>query len=398
MSEPAGHPGGLTPRAAKVVHMTTVDMSVRHLLLNQLLALRAAGFEVGAVSADGPDLGPVRAAGVPHWPVSFTRRLTPLQDLRAAWQIWRLCRRERFTIVHTHQIKAALFGHVAARLAGVPVVVHTVRFYFHEHTPPWKRRAWILLERFCAGFADVLLSQNREDVATAVATGICPPQKISHLGNGIDVRRFDRAAVAASRVAAVREEFGLPVGTPVVGFVGRLVAEKGLIEFFEAVARLRPAHPGLRVLLVGPIDHDKADSLGPEAAARAGIADLCIFAGYRHDLPELYAVMSVLALPSHREAMPRAPMEASAMGVPVVATNIRGCREAVRPDVNGYLVPLGDAGQLAAALDRILSDAALGARLGTSARELAIAEFDEQIIFGRVAAAYRQVLKTKVLK
>lgn len=86
------------------------------------------------------------------------------------------------------------------------------------------------------------------------------------------------------------------------------------------------------------------------------------------------------------------------MGVPVVATNIRGCREAVRPDVNGYLVPLGDAGQLAAALDRILSDAALGARLGTSARELAIAEFDEQIIFGRVAAAYRQVLKTKVLK
>ena len=97
---------------AKVVHMTTVDMSVRHLLLNQLLALRAAGFEVGAVSADGLDLDPVRAAGVPHWPVSFTRRMTPLQDLKAAWQIWRLCRRERFTIVHTHQVKAALFGQV----------------------------------------------------------------------------------------------------------------------------------------------------------------------------------------------------------------------------------------------------------------------------------------------
>lgn len=384
---------------AKVVHMTTVDMSVRHLLLNQLLALRAAGFEVGAVSADGLDLDPVRAAGVPHWPVSFTRRMTPLQDLRAAWQIWRLCRRERFIIVHTHQVKAALFGQMAARLAGVPIVINTVHgFYFHEHTPPLKRRAWLLLERFCALFSDVLLSQNREDISTAVESGICPARKIEHLGNGIDVRRFDRAAVPADRLARLRAELGLSAGTPVVGFVGRLVAEKGLVEFFEAIASLRPAHPNLRVLLVGPIDHDMADSLGPDAAARAGIADITVFAGYRGDMPDLYALMTLLVLPSHREGLPRAPMEASSMGVPTVATAIRGCREVVRPGENGYLVPVRDPAALAEAIDRILRDPPLAARLGARAREIALAEFDEQIVFGRVAAAYRRLLKAKGLE
>ena len=383
----------------KVVHMTTVDMSVRLLLLNQLLALREAGFEVGAVSADGADLGPVREAGVPHWPVSFTRRMTPFQDLKAAWQIWRLCRREHFTIVHTHQVKAALFGQVAARLAGVPIVVNTVHgFYFHEHTPALKRRAWILLERFCAMFSDLLLSQNREDIPTAIETGICDRDRIEHLGNGIDVRRFDRAAVPLDRLERLRTALGIPAGAPVVGFVGRLVREKGLAELFDAVGRLRARHPGLRFLVVGPVDSDMPDAVGLAAAVEAGIDDITVFAGYRNEMPDLYALMTVLALPSHREGLPRAPMEASAMGVPTVATAIRGCREVVRPDENGFLVPLGDPGALAGALDRILTDPALAARLGARARELAVTEFDEQIMFRRVAAAYRRLLAAKGLQ
>ncbi len=383
---------------AKVVHMTTVDMSVRHLLLNQLLALRDAGFEVGAISADGPDLGPVREAGVPHWPVSFTRRMTPLADLRAVWQIWRLCRRERFTIVHTHQVKAALFGQLAARLAGVPVVVNTVHgFYFHEHTPPLRRRAWILLERVCARMSDLLLSQNLEDIATAVETRICRPGQIEHLGNGIDVRRFDVARVTAARLTALRAELGLPSDAPVVGFVGRLVREKGVLELFEAVRRLRTRHPAVRLLVIGPVDADRADSLGPAAAAQAGIGDITVFTGYRHDLPELYALMTVLALPSHREGLPRAPMEASSMGVPVVATQIRGCREVVRSGENGYLVPIRDAPALSDALDRVLADPANHARLAAGARALALAAFDEEIVFARVRAAYLRLLAAKGL-
>ena len=152
------------------------------------------------------------------------------------------------------------------------------------------------------------------------------------------------------------------------------------------------------LLVVGPADIDMADAIGPSAAVGAGIEDVTVFAGYREDMPELYALMTVLALPSHREGLPRSPMEASAMGVPTVATEIRGCREVVRHDENGFLVPLRDPSALAAALDRILSDPALAARLSTRARELAVTEFDEQIIFGRVAAAYRRLLAAKGLQ
>jgi glycosyltransferase involved in cell wall biosynthesis len=383
----------------KVVHITTVDMSVRHLLLNQLLALRAAGFEVGAISADGPDLSEVQKAGVPHWPVSFTRRMTPLRDLKAAWQIWRLCRRERFTIVHTHQVKAALFGQMAARLAGVPIVVNTVHgFYFHEHTPPMKRRAWILVERICASRSDLLLSQNYEDIATAVNNRICRPQQIQHLGNGIDLRRFDPDKIANEQRTRLRTELGIPDGAPVIGFVGRLVREKGILELFEAVRTLRDIHPNLRLLVIGPADTDKLDRLGAASARDFGIADIAIFTGYRHDMPELYSLMDVFVLPSHREGLPRAPMEASAMGVPTVTTAIRGCREVVRTDENGYLVPVRDARALGGAIARVLSDHGLARRLGTRAREIAKRDFDEQVVFARVAAAYANLLEAKGMR
>lgn len=385
----------MTPRVA---HVTTVDMSVRHLLMNQLQALSAAGFEVAAISADGPDAVPVRAAGVRHLAVDFTRRLTPLRDLRAAWQLWRIFRREAFTIVHTHQIKAALFGQLAARLAGVPVVVNTVHgFYFHEHTPPLKRRAWILLEKICARSSDLLLSQNREDVATAIGAGICAADRIEHVGNGIDVRRFAAAAVRPERVRALRRELKLPDDALVVGFVGRMVKEKGVPELFEAVRSLRQREPRVRLLMIGPADVDKPDVMTPAAAGPYGIGDVTVFAGYRHDMPELYSLMRVAVLPSHREGMPRSPMEASAMGIPVVATDIRGCREVVRDGENGLLVPLRDPAALAAAIARVLADEGLAARLGASGRARAEAEFDERHMFARTIRAYARLLTRRGL-
>lgn len=386
----------MSARRPRVIHVTTVDMSVRHLLLNQLLALKEAGFDVAAASAPGPDIAPVEAAGVRHYAVPFTRRLSPLADLRAMWRLWRLFRRERFTIVHTHQVKAALYAQLAARLAGVPIVVNTVHgFYFHEHTPALKRRAWILLEKTAARASTLLLSQNREDIPTAIGEGICGRGKIEHLGNGIDVRRFDRAVVAPAATTALRREFGFAPTDVVVGFVGRLVREKGVLELFEAVRTLSVRYPSLRLLVVGPVDSDKPDALQPAAAAQFGIENISVFAGYRHDMPELYALMDVVVLPSHREGLPRAPMEAAAMGIPVVATAIRGCREVVRNGKTGLLFPVGDAARLAEAIDHILGDAELAGRLGAEARRVAMAEFDERLVFRRVASAYARLLRDR---
>jgi lipopolysaccharide/colanic/teichoic acid biosynthesis glycosyltransferase len=386
-------PGSGRPR---VVHVTTVDMSVRHLLLNQLLWLREAGFDVAAVSAPGPDLEPVVRAGVPHFAVPFTRRMAPVADLRAFLALWRLFRRRNFHIVHTHQVKAALFAQLAARLAGVPLVVNTVHgFYFHDHTPRMKRRAWVLLERALARLSHALLSQNREDVATAVREGICEPEKIEHIGNGIDVRRFDPAALDPARLEALRRELGLTTDDLVVGFVGRLVVEKGVLELFDAIRMLKDRFPRIRLVMVGPVDSARADAIRPATAASYGIAAHTIFTGYRHEVPELYALMNICVLPSHREGMPRSPMEAAAMGIPCVATAIRGCREVVRNGETGLLIPVGNATALADGIAHILGDQPAALRMGARARQVARESFDERLVFERVKHAYDRLLRER---
>ena len=382
----------------KVAHVTTIDMGLRYLLLNQLRSIQQAGYQVVGISAPGPDVEALAAAGIRHIPVHMTRRFTPGEDLRSLWNLYRVIRRERPTIVHTHNPKPGLLGQLAARMAGVPIVVNTVHgFYFHEHMPPVWRWFYITLEKVAARCSDLIFSQNSEDRETAVKEGICPREKIKHLGNGIDVRRFDPATILPKDISARRTEIGLPTTAPVVGFVGRLVAEKGILELLAAAGMVRDRIPGVHFLFLGSADTHRPDALAPDVALEYGIADASHFLGTRHDMPELYALMDVLVLPSHREGFPRAPMEASAMSVPCVVTDIRGCRETVEHGRNGLLVPVGDVQALADAIVDLLSDRTRAQHMGEEGRKIALERFDEQLVFQRVKAEYARLLQKKGL-
>jgi glycosyltransferase involved in cell wall biosynthesis len=377
----------------RVAHVTTVDLSLRYLLLNQLERIRDEGYEVVGISADGPDVAEVEARGIPHFAVPMTRRFTPLADLRALWALIRIMRRERFDVVHTHTPKAGLLGQLAARLSGVPVVVNTLHgFYFHEGTKPLARRFYVWMERVAARCSDTILSQNKEDIATAIDERIASTDLLKWLGNGIDVRRFDRRRLSDEALTSLRHEIGLDPDAPVVGFVGRLVEEKGILDLLEATALLAKRVPDVQLLVVGPYDEEKPDALRPDIAKRYGVSERCHFLGMRQDMPELYALMSVLVLPSYREGFPRAPMEASAMGVPAVVTDIRGCREAVENGVNGLLFPVGDPRALADSLTSILTDDAQREEMGRAGRAMAEARFDEQKVFERVLQEYERLL------
>jgi glycosyltransferase involved in cell wall biosynthesis len=380
----------------KVVHVTTAAIALRYLLLNQLLSIQAAGFEVSAISSPGVDVPVLKAAGIHHIPVAMSRNMTPAADLLSLWRLYGVMRRERFTIVHTHNPKPGLLGQLAARMARVPVVINTLHgFYFHEHTPPFWRRFYILMEKTAARCSDVILSQNSEDIVTAVHEGICSPDLIKPLGNGIDIGRFDRRRLSPTLLAQKRAELAVPDDAPVVGFVGRLVQEKGILELMEAAVQIRRQVPDVRFLLIGPIDQEKPDALNPEVAGEYGLDENCIFAGLRDDMPELYSLMDVFVLPSHREGFPRAPMEASAMGVPAVVTDIRGCREAVEHGRNGCLVPLRDAKAVEVAVLDLLGDKEKARQMGQNGRRMAEERFDEQLVFTRVKQEYTLQLTTK---
>lgn len=380
----------------RVAHITTVDISLHLLLLNQLKSLQAEGYEVVGISTPGPHLPVLTAHNIPHLPVTMTRRFSPWHDLRSLWQLYRLLRRERFTIVHTHNPKPGLLGQLAAKLAGTPIIINTVHgFYFHDGMQPLWRRFYIGLEKVAAACSDLILSQNQEDIHTAVTLSISSPHKISYLGNGIDIHRFHRPNLSTQTVQQTRQALNIPPNTAVVGFVGRLVKEKGILELLSAMQQVIQQLPNVKLLIVGPIDAEKADALSPAIAADYGLSQHCIFTGMRQDMPELYAQMDLFVLPSHREGFPRSPMEASAMGVPCIVTDIRGCREAVIHGRNGLLVPLGQPQPLAQAIIQLLTDKKQAQQLGQNGRQLAEERFDEQHLFAKIKTEYRRLLAAK---
>lgn len=380
-------------RRALVVHVTTTDMSLELLLGPQLEAMAAAGFDVAGASAPGPYVDALARRGIPHHPLAHaTRAMAPAEDARALAELVCLFRRLRPDVVHTHNPKPGLYGRIAARLARVPVVVNTVHGLYALPEDPWPKRTAVYgLERLAATCSQAELLQNPEDLLTLRRLRV-PTERLTVLGNGIDLDRFDPAAVTVDDRRAARAELGATSDDDmVVGLVGRLVREKGYPEVFEAANRLRHRCPQVRVAVIGPDEPDKADALTEADRAVAAAAGVR-FLGSRDDVVRLYAAMDLHVLASHREGFPRSPMEAAALGVPVVATDVRGCRQAVDHGVTGLLVPVRDPDALAAAVEQLATDADLRRLMGTAARAKAERDFDQRRCVDLTVATYRRLL------
>lgn len=376
----------------RVIHVTTTDISLALLLGPQLSAFAAAGYEIVGVSAPGMFVAGLEAGGIPHVPLRHsTRAMAPASDAAAFGELVSVFRRFRPDLVHTHNPKPGILGRVAARVAGVPAVVNTVHGLYATADDHLARRAVVYgLERAAAAFSHAELVQNGEDLATLARLGV-PRERLVLLGNGIDLARFDRAGVPDEVVAARRAELGAGPRDVVCLAVGRLVGEKGFRELFAAARLLRSTAPEARVVVVGPADPDKGDAVSPEEQRRAADAGVR-FLGLRHDVEALYAASDVFVLASYREGFPRAAMEASAMGLPVVATDVRGCRQVVEHGRTGLLVPPREVRPLAAALAALTGDAALRRRLGTAAAEKAARDFDQQRVIDLTLAVYDRLL------
>lgn len=379
-----------------VVHVTTVDMSLVLLLGPQLRAFLRAGYEVVGASASGPYVGELESWGVPHVPLAnATRAMAPHRDLLAVAELRAQFRRLRPDIVHTHTPKAGLYGRIAARAARVPHVVNTVHGLYALPEDPWPKRALIYgLERLASSCSEAELVQNPEDVETLARLGV-PRDKLRLLGNGIDLVRFDPRRVASSRVRDIRRDLGVPDDGIVCLLVGRLVAEKGYREAFTAASLLRRRVPTLHFVVVGPHEPDKGDAIADSELRRAEAEGGVRFLGLRHDVEDLYGASDLFVLASHREGFPRAAMEASAMGLPVVAADIRGCRQVVEPGVTGLLVPVGDAPALADAVALLATDATRRERMGLAARAKATREFDDRRVIDITLETYERLLASR---
>ena len=373
----------------RLVHVTTTDMSLDWLLGPQLRAFADAGYEVIGMSAAGPHVAALEALGVHHVAVpGFTRSTDPRQDVRAFVQLLRLLRELRPDIVHTHNPKPGVLGRIAGWVARVPLIVNTQHGLYAQPGDRWQRR-WPVyaVERVASAFGDVELVQNPEDVDTLVHTLRIPQRKVRLLGNGVDLDRFDPVSIPTQTVRSLRRSWGADEDDTVCCVVGRLVEEKGIVEVLDAAHSIALTGANIKFVIIGPSDPDKADAVDDAMLARAE-ADGCVILGRRDDMAECYAASDLFVTASWREGVPRAAMEAAAMGLPIVATDIRGNRQVVADKRTGLLGPLRNPAALADAVLDLARDPERRLRFGEAARLLAAAEFDQQRVIERTLAAY----------
>jgi glycosyltransferase involved in cell wall biosynthesis len=380
-------------RPPKVLHVTTVDMSLALLLLPQLSAFQSAGYEVICTSSPGPFVSRIEEQSIQHVSLDRSTRAPNVSaDVATAAQFFSLCRRIRPDIIHTHNPKPGIYGRIGGRLSGAPGIVNTVHGLYAQPGDSFARRCAVYsLERIAASCSDAELIQNPEDLAVLRRLRV-PDRKLYLLGNGIDLHRFDPARDPVAR-ADVRSELDISPETILVGCVGRLVREKGYEEFLRAAAILNQTHPEVRLIVVGPTDSGKPDAIPLQSLDEAVREHGVIVAGLRDDVERIYSAMDIYVLASYREGLPRSAMEAAAMGLPVIATDIRGCRQVVDDRRTGMLVPVRNAAALATAIARLADDGSARARMGAAGRSKAIREFDHRRQIDITLNVYERVLR-----
>jgi glycosyltransferase involved in cell wall biosynthesis len=385
--------------SVRLVHITTVPLALRF-LRGQPAYLREQGFEVAAISSPGEELRAfAESEGVPVTAIEMPRRITPHRDVVALWKLARELRRQQPAIVHAHTPKGGLLGMLGALLARVPVRIYHLRGLPYMTATGRRRQLLMATERVSCRVAHRVICVSHSLREVAIRDGICPPEKITVLaggsGQGVDAMgRFNPERFPADYRDGLRAELGIAAGARVIGYVGRIVRDKGIHELAAAWSELRARYPDLHLVLAGPLEPQ--DPIDPGVLRSLRDDARVHLTGWAADTSEVYPAFDVVALPTYREGFPNVPLEAGAMRLPVVATRIPGCVDAVIDGVTGTLVPPRDAVALEAALARYLGDAELRRRHGKAGREQVLREFRPEVIREALLREYESLVRGRI--
>ena len=380
----------------KVVMYANTDWYLYNFRRSLALALQSRGYEVLLLSPNGPYGEKLRALGLRWEPVPMDRRsLNPFREFKLLWYLLRLFRRERPSLIHGFTIKCAVYGSLMARFARVPARINAVAgmgyVFISDELKARLLRPIVrtLLKQALGGRGARLVLQNPDDVLLFERAGLADASCVRMIrGSGVDCSRF----VARSP----RSQEDNPARTPRLLLPSRLLWDKGIAEFVSAARQLHAEGRAITFLLAGDPDPGNPAAV-PEAMVRSWVEEGVLeWLGHVDDMPSLYATVDIVVLPSYREGLPKSLIEAAACGLPLVATDVPGCREVVSDGEDGLLVPVRDANALAAAIARLLEDRELAARLGAAARKKALSEFDERIVIESTIEVYRELLGESV--
>jgi len=383
------------PNKQKLIRVTTVPLSLK-VLLRQQLQFMSAHYDVVAVSSPGKLLEDVGInEGVRTVPVAMTRAITPLQDLKALWRLYKLFKEERPAIVHTHTPKAGLLGMLAARLANVPTRLHTVAGLPLMENKGIKRKVLEIVEWLTYACATKVYPNSKNLAQFILEHKFCTAHKLSVLGNGssngINTTFFNLSSEIEEQAARLRATLDIKATDFVFLFVGRLVRDKGLEELVNAFTALKKRHGNIKLLLVGPFEPE-LDPLSAQVLGQIQKDSDIINVGFQQDIRPYLAVSQALTFPSYREGFPNVPMQAGCFHLPSIVTNINGCNEIIEDGKNGLIIPVKDAMALENAMERLLTDKTLYQQLSANARSMIVARYDQKFFWNVLLKEYQDQL------
>ena len=373
----------------KLLRLTTVDISLNSLLKGQLRYL-SQYFEVVGVAADTGVLQQVaEREGVRVVDLPMHREISLWADCKSLWALVKLFRRERPDIVHANTPKASLLGMVAAVLCRVPNRIYTVTGLRFETTQGVLRFVLKTMERITCLCATKVIPEGDGVKSILLRERITrkPMQKVLNGNiNGVDLEWYDRTESVMQRASEVR---GDSTDFTFV-FIGRIVRDKGVNELVEAFSRLANERSDVRLMLVGRFEDD-LDPLPQHTKKQIESNERISFVGYQSDVRPYLVASDVLVLPSYREGFPNVVLQAGAMGLPVIVTDVNGSDEAICSGVNGVIVPKYSSEVLYRAMSDMVSDRDATANMAAVAREMVASRFDQKDVWAALANMYKEL-------
>ncbi|MEZ5065680.1 MAG: glycosyltransferase family 4 protein [bacterium] len=383
-----------TNRRVRVLHVITrlIRGGADENTVYTVLGMSESRWESDIVAGEGSDVSafPERIRQVTRIEPTLVRDPHPVKDVVALIRLIRIMRAGRYDIVHTHTAKAGFLGRLAARLAGVPHIVHTLHgVTFHDHVPGFWRRLYVALERRAARWCDVMISVGEDVRRKYLEEAIGRREQYVTIPSGMNTQPFSEAREHPETSRnPVRAEFGLTDDDLVLGMVSRLEARKGWRYFLEAIARLAPDFPHVKAMIVGE-GAERATLEGE--VRRLGLTDRVVFTGYRSDIARAIAAFDVAVLTSLWEGLPRVLVQYSLLERPIVTFECEGAREIVDDGRNGFVVPSKDVDTLVDRLRRVVASAELRAEFGRLSRERVEGRWDVDLMVEAIAGIYEDV-------
>ena len=386
----------------KLIRITTVPLSLKVLLKGQLRFMASNGFDVKGVSSEGEELREVHEnEGIAVEAITMSRKITPFQDLKSLWEMWNFLRKEKPQIVHTHTPKAGIIGMLAARLAGVPHRLHTVAGLPLMEAIGTKRKILNFVEKLTYSSATRVYPNSKGLYDFILQNNFTQSNKLKIIANGssngIDTAFFSPDQVTEIERVTLREKLNIQSDDFVFVFVGRIVSDKGINELIKAFSELQAAEnnepAGIKLLLVGGLEND-LDPLNPETLAEINQNKDIISVGFQRDVRSFFAIADALVFPSYREGFPNVVMQAGAMGLPSIVSDINGCNEIIIEGENGLIIPSKNVEKLKEKMLTLAKDKNLYTKLKGNSRRMIENRYEQSVVWNALLEEYEGLLQS----